>query len=141
MIKRQAQAKWEGTLKEGSGTMAFGSGAFEGAYSHKSRFAEGTGTNPEELIGAAHAGCFSMFLAAVLTNNGFTPIRVETTAVVHLQVGEGGPTIVKIELTNESEVEGIEEAAFQEFVITAKENCPVSKALAGPEIVVDATLV
>jgi lipoyl-dependent peroxiredoxin len=140
MIKRQAHAKWEGTLKEGSGTMAFGSGAFEGAYSHKSRFAEGTGTNPEELIGAAHAGCFSMFLASVLTNNGYPPVRVETTAVVHLQTGEGGPTIVKIELTNESEVEGIEEAEFQEYVTTAKENCPVSKALAGPEIVVEATL-
>jgi lipoyl-dependent peroxiredoxin len=141
MIKRQAHAKWNGTLKEGDGTMALGSGAFEGAFTHKSRFGEGAGTNPDELIGAALAGCFSMFLAAVLTNNDYPPVRVETTAVVHLYTGEGGPTITKIELTTEGEVENIDDDTFQEFVTTAKENCPVSKALAGPEIVVDATLV
>ena len=140
-IKRQATAEWNGTLKEGNGTMELDSGAYEGAYSYKSRFEEGTGTNPEELIGAAHAGCFSMFLSAVLTNNDFSPEHVQTTATVHLETGDDGPTITKIELETEAEVPGIDDAKFQEFVQISKENCPVSKALAGPEIVVQATLV
>ncbi|MCA9972243.1 MAG: OsmC family protein [Anaerolineales bacterium] len=138
MAKRKASAEWNGTLKEGAGTMALGSGAFEGPFTYASRFENGAGTNPEELIGAAQAGCFSMFLAAVLTNNGYPPTRIHTTATVHL---EAGPTITKIELQTEAAVANIDDAAFQEYVTNAKTNCPVSKALAGPELVVDARLV
>src|SRR3982075_2484922 len=112
MAKRTASAVWEGTLREGKGTVKLGSGAFEGAYSFASRFEEGTGTNPEELIGAAHAGCFSMALAAGLTRAGFTPKRIHTTASVHIdKVGEGFE-ITKIELDSEAEVPKIDEAAF-----------------------------
>ncbi len=121
-----AEAEWKGTLKEGAGTMKLGSGAYEGAFTWASRFADGKGTNPEELIGAAHAGCFSMFLSALLTNAGFTPTRIHTTAKVHLGAG---PAIDKIELNTEAEVPGIDEAAFQEKAAAAKAGCPVSKAL------------
>lgn len=138
MSKRKAHAQWNGTLKEGAGTMALGSGAYEGPFTYASRFENGAGTNPEELIGAAHAGCFSMFLSAVLGNNGFPPTSIKTTATVHL---EAGPTITRIELDNESVVADIDDATFQEHVATAKANCPVSKALTGPEIVVTARLV
>ena len=138
MSVRNASANWNGTLKEGEGTMSLGSGAFEGAYSFSSRFEEGTGTNPEELIGAAHAGCFSMFLAALLTDAGYTPTSVNTTAKVHLRQG---PTITLIELESQANVPGVENAELQELAIQAKENCPVSKALAGPEIQMTVTLV
>ncbi len=122
-----AEAEWKGTLKEGAGTMKLGSGSYEGAFTWASRFADGKGTNPEELIGAAHAGCFSMFLSALLTTAGFTPTRIHTTAKVHLGAG---PAIDKIELNTEAEVPGIDEAVFQEKVAAAKAGCPVSKALA-----------
>jgi osmotically inducible protein OsmC len=121
--------------------MALGSGAFQGAYSFSSRFEEGTGTNPEELIGAAHAGCFSMALAAALGRNGFTPKRVSTSANVHLNKGADGFAINQIELVTEAEVPGIDAAKFQEIADGAKKGCPVSKALAGTEIKLDAKLV
>jgi osmotically inducible protein OsmC len=136
MPVRSAQAVWNGTLREGQGTMKFAN--YEGPYTRASRFEEGEGTNPEELLGAAHAGCFSMFLASTLTKAGFTPTRINTTARVHL--GDG-PTIHLIELETEAAVPGIEDAQFQEAAATSKANCPVSKALAGPEIRLTARLV
>ncbi len=138
MAIRSATAVWNGTLREGSGSMKVGSGAFEGAYSFGTRFEEAPGTNPEELIGAAHAGCYSMFLSALLTKAGTPPTSVSTTAKVYL---EAGPTIAKIELTTEAQVPGIDDAAFQEQAAAAKANCPVSKALASVEIVLNARLV
>ena len=137
MAIRTSSAEWKGSLKEGSGTMKLASGAYEGAYTYASRFEEAKGTNPEELIGAAHAGCFSMFLAALLSNAGFTPTRIHTTAAVHL--GEG-PTITLIELNTEAKVPDLTEAGFIEHAEAAKKNCPVSKALAGPEIKLTAKL-
>jgi osmotically inducible protein OsmC len=141
MAKRTASAVWEGTLREGKGTVKLGSGAFTGQYSFASRFEEGTGTNPEELIGAAHAGCFSMALAAGLTKAHFNPMRISTRASVSLEkVGEGFK-ITTIELNTEAEIPNIEEAAFLEQAETAKKNCPVSQALAGTEIKLNAKLV
>lgn len=139
MAVRSANAVWKGTLKEGSGNLKLGSGRYEGPYTWASRFADAEdGTNPEELIGAAHAGCFSMFLSALLTNNGFTPTSIETTAKVHL--GDG-PTINKIELTSEAVVPEISKDQFDELASEAKAKCPVSKALAAvDEIVLNATL-
>ena len=138
MAVRSSSAEWKGSLKAGAGTMKLGSGAYEGPFTFASRFESGWGTNPEELIGAAHAGCYSMFLAALLSNAGLTPTRIHTTAKVHL--GEG-PTISLIELNTEAEVPNLEEAAFLEHAETAKKKCPVSKALAGPEIKLNARLV
>jgi osmotically inducible protein OsmC len=138
MAIRSSSAEWKGTLKEGAGTMKLGSGAYEGPFTFASRFESGPGTNPEELIGAAHAGCFSMFLAALLTNAGYTPTRIATSARVHLGAG---PTITLIELTTQAEVPGLSEAEFQERAEAAKKGCPVSKALAGPEIKLHAELV
>ena len=135
---RNASAVWNGTLKEGAGTMKLGSGAFEGAFSFGTRFEEVPGTNPEELIGAAQAGCFSMFLSALLTKAGFTPTSISTSAKVHL--GDG-PTITLIELTTEAVVPNLDDAVFQENVTAAKKNCPISKALASVELSVNATLV
>jgi osmotically inducible protein OsmC len=140
MPVRQAKAVWEGGLKDGQGTVALGSGAFEGRYSFGSRFEEAGGTNPEELIGAAHAGCFSMALAAGLGRAGYQPKRVATAAKVHLEkVGEGFK-ITRIELSCEAEVPGIDDAAFQEAARKAKEGCPVSQALGGVEITLQAHL-
>ena len=140
MAKRTASAVWEGTLKDGKGRVKLGSGAFEGQYSFASRFEEGTGTNPEELIGAAHAGCFSMALAAGLTRAGFNPTRISTNASVSLEkVGEAFK-ITAIELTTEAEIPNIDEAAFLEQAQSAKKNCPVSQALAGTEIKLNAKL-
>jgi osmotically inducible protein OsmC len=140
MAKRTASAVWEGTLREGSGRVKLGSGAFEGNYSFSSRFEEGVGTNPEELIGAAHAGCFSMALAAGLTKSGHNPTRISTDASVSLEkVGEGFK-ITTIELNTEGEVPGIDENTFLEHAETAKKNCPVSQALAGADIKLNARL-
>lgn len=141
MPVRKAEAVWEGDLKAGRGTMKLGSGAFEGAYSFKTRFEEEPGTNPEELIGAAHAGCFSMYLSAVLSGAGHTVKRVQTTAKVHLGQVDNAPTITKIELNTEAEVPGLDEASFMEHAEASKKGCPVSKALAGPEIVLNARLI
>lgn len=139
MAVRSSEATWNGTLKEGNGTMKVGAGHYEGPFTYASRFESGEGTNPEELIGAAHAGCFSMFLSALLTNNGFKPTRIHTTATVHLGAG---PTINKIELNSEAEVPDIDKAKFDEFAQQAKQGCPVSKALAAvDEIVLNAKLV
>ena len=120
--------------------MRLGSGAFEGQYSFSSRFEEGTGTNPEELIAAAHAGCFSMALSAGLERAGFPVTSVETSAKVHLEKGDSGFRISRVDLTCNATVPGIEDAAFQEQAATAKANCPVSQALASVEIRLDATL-
>ncbi|HWR97893.1 MAG TPA: OsmC family protein [Candidatus Methanoperedens sp.] len=137
MPTRTSSAEWKGTLKEGSGTMKFGSGAFEGPFTFASRFESGKGTNPEELIGAAQAGCFSMFLAALLTEAGFPPKSIRTTATVHL---DAVPTITRIDLTTEASVPGLDEQTFQGHAAAAKKNCPVSKALAGPKITLSAKL-
>lgn len=138
---RTSKAQWNGSLKEGSGTVALGTGAFEGAYSFPSRFENGTGTNPEELIAAAHAGCFSMALSGVLGKAGISVTRVSTEAKVHLEkVGEGFG-ITRIDLVTEAEVPGINEATFQEHAQGAKQNCPVSKALSAVEITLEARLV
>lgn len=140
MPARTATARWEGGLQQGKGTMRLGTGAFEGPYSFASRFEEGTGTNPEELIGAAHAGCFSMALSAGLERAGYPATSVETTARVHLERGDSGFSISRIELTSTAQVPGIDEATFQEQAQTAKATCPVSKALAGVDIQLDAQL-
>ena len=141
MPLRKAEAVWEGNLARGKGTMKLGSGAFEGTYSFASRFEEGTGTNPEELIGAAHAGCFSMFLSAVLSEAGYVPNRIHTTASVRLEQVDGAPWITKIHLTCEADVPGVDEGTFGEKVAASKTGCPVSKALESVEISVDARLV
>ena len=137
MSIRNAEAIWTGTLKEGKGTFKLGSGVFESDYTWAARFEEAPGTNPEELIGAAHAGCYSMFLSALLTKAGYIPTRIHTTAKVHL---EAGPTITLIELDTQAEVPGLDEKTFQEQAQTAKKNCPVSKALASVEIKLSARL-
>jgi osmotically inducible protein OsmC len=141
MPTRTANAEWRGDLKTGAGHMRLGSGAFEGAYDFRSRMGDGAGTNPEELIGAAHAGCFSMALSAQLGGAGFTPDEIRTAARVHFGQVEGGFAIQKIELDTEAKVPGIDEAAFQQQAEAAKANCPVSKALAGVEISLTAKLV
>ena len=139
MATRTSSAEWKGTLKEGAGHMQVGSGAYDGPFTYASRFESGAGTNPEELIGAAHAGCFSMFLSALLTKAGFTPTRVHTSATVHL--GEG-PAITRIELKTEAQVPNLTDAQLQEHAEAAKKGCPVSKALAGvPAIELNARLV
>jgi osmotically inducible protein OsmC len=139
MAVRHADAHWAGTLKEGSGTLKLESGVYEGPYTWAGRFADGSGTNPEELVGAAHAGCYTMFLSAILTRNEVPPTTIDTQAAVHL---EDGPTIAKIVLTVRAEVPNVDAAAFAEYAEEAKQKCPVSKALAGgPEIVLDAQLV
>jgi osmotically inducible protein OsmC len=141
MAVRTAKAAWEGNIQAGKGTMALGSGAFEGQYSFASRFENGAGTNPEELIGAAHAGCFSMALAATLGRAGFEPKSVRTTAKVHLVKNDTGFVIPTIDLDTEAEVPGIDAGKFQELAVSAKETCPVSKALAGVEIKLNAKLI
>lgn len=137
---RTAKAQWNGSLREGSGTVALGSGAFEGAYSFPSRFENGTGTNPEELIAAAHAGCFSMALSAELGKAGFAVTRVSTEAKVHLEKGDAGFSITRIDLVTQAEVPGIDAATFQAHAEGAKKGCPVSRALSAVEITLDATL-
>jgi len=134
MATRTGSAVWEGTLKSGQGSMKLGSGAFEGAYSFSSRFGNGSGTNPEELIGAAEAGCFSMALSLGLEKAGFPPKRIATTANVKLEQRDGGFRITAIDLETEADVPGIDEAKFQEQAEQTKKNCPVSVALSGTQI-------
>jgi osmotically inducible protein OsmC len=141
MPVRTAEAQWEGSLQDGKGTMRFGGGAFEGQYSFASRFEEGSGTNPEELIAAAHAGCFSMALSAGLSRAGHVPTRVHTTARVHIEKGDAGFRISTVELDTEAEVPGIDEATFRDQAAAAKAGCPVSQALAGVTIELNARLV
>ncbi len=139
MAVRKASAVWKGTLREGAGTMRLGSGAYEGPYTYASRFEEGPGTNPEELVGAAHAGCFSMFLSALLTKAGFAPTSIETTATVHLGAG---PAITDIELDTRVSAPNLEDGQLQQLAAEAKAGCPISKALAGVgNIKLTATLV
>ena len=140
-INRRAEAVWEGSVVEGNGKVKLGSGAFEGAYSFNSRFGDDTkATNPEELIAAAHAGCFSMALSATLGKNGFTPTNIETKATVKLEKQGEAFVIPAIILDTLAEVPEITEEKFQELSKSAKENCPVSKVLAGAEITLNATL-
>ncbi|MDX9972014.1 MAG: OsmC family protein [FCB group bacterium] len=141
MPTRNAEAQWNGDLKSGNGTMKLGSGAYEGRYSFQSRFEDGAGTNPEELIAAAHAGCFSMALSHGLAQAGHPPTRVHTTAKVHLEKQGEGFGIPRIDLVTEAEIPGIDEATFKKQAEDAKANCPVSKLLKGAEITLDARLV
>jgi osmotically inducible protein OsmC len=130
MPTRTASARWEGSLTEGNGTMRMGSGAYEGPYSFQSRFEEGDGTNPEELIAAAHAGCFSMALSGELGKAGYDVESVDTEATVHLDEAGDGFAISRIELRTEVSAPGVDEAVFQEAAEAAKKGCPVSQALA-----------
>jgi lipoyl-dependent peroxiredoxin len=133
MPKRTASAVWNGSLTEGKGTMRMGSGAYEGPYSFQSRFEEGDGTNPEELIAAAHAGCFSMALSGQLGERGHEPESVETDATVHLDKVPEGFAIKRIELRTRVSAPGLDDSAFQEAAEAAKKGCPVSQALAAVE--------
>ena len=141
MPTRKAEAEWKGNLAEGGGTLKIGSGAFEGPYSFKSRFEEGqSATNPEELLGAAHAGCFTMALTAQLSQARMTPNRIHTEARVKLEkVGEAF-SITRIDLETEAEIPGVDDATFQKYALDAKQNCPLSKALAATEIHLTAKL-
>jgi osmotically inducible protein OsmC len=133
MAKRTGEARWEGSLQEGKGTMRLAGGAYEGQYSFGSRFEEGPGTNPEELIAGAHAGCFSMALAGELGKAGYEPESVETTAGVHIDKVGDGFGITRIELRTRARVPGIDREEFDRLVQAAKEGCPVSRALAAVE--------
>ena len=141
-MDRSASAVWHGSLKEGKGTISTQSGVLkETQYSFGSRFETGIGTNPEELIAAAHAGCFTMALSAQLTGAGLTPDSIETTAVLTLEMKkEEGPTVTKIHLTTRAKVPGIDKAKFDELAHNAEINCPVSKVLKAATITLDATL-
>jgi lipoyl-dependent peroxiredoxin len=140
MLVRKSNAVWDGTLKEGKGRMRLGSGAWEGPYSFASRFESGPGTNPEELIGAAHAGCFSMALAATLTDAGHKPTSIRTEAEVRFEPMRGGYRITSILLTTRGIVPGITDADFVKYATDAKIGCPVSNALKGVDIQLDAKL-
>ena len=139
MPTRTANAEWNGSLPEGKGRMAFGSGAFEGPYSFNSRMEEGPGTNPEELIGAAHAGCFSMALSGILGADGHEPDSIKTEAKVRFEKEGEGWAIKDVALTTRARVPGMDDEAFRKAAEVAKENCPVSQALA-VEISLDAAL-
>lgn len=139
MPTRNANARWEGDLKSGNGHMALGSGAFEGQFSFKTRFEDGTGTNPEELIGAAHAGCFSMQFSAMLAEAGHVPDSIQTAARVHFSIKDT-PTIDQIELITEGRVPGIDETEFKQTAEKAKQMCPVSRLFKGAQITLTATL-
>jgi osmotically inducible protein OsmC len=141
MPTRQATAVWKGNLQEGSGSLTSGSGALNSTYTRPSRFEEGAGTNPEELLGAAHAGCFSMQMAATLSRQGFTVNSVETTAHVHLERNESGFSISRIDLVTRGSVEGIDEAKFKEVAEQTKTQCIISRALSAVPMTVDAALV
>lgn len=140
MPKRKANAVWKGDLQNGTGTVKLGSGAYEGSYSFKSRFKDGEGTNPEELIGAAHAGCYAMALSNELAEAGHEPDSVDAKATVTLDLDGEDPAITGIKLTVNAHVPDIEEDDFMEFAEAAKTNCPVSKALAAVDIELEATL-
>jgi osmotically inducible protein OsmC len=138
---RTASARWQGNLTEGSGTLRTGKGGLEGNYSFKSRFEEGEGTNPEELIGAAHAGCFSMAFSKALADAGATPTSVETTAKVHFDKTDAGFSVTRIDLETVGQVPGLDEGEFQKLAEAAKANCPISRLLSpGAEITLTARL-
>lgn len=138
MSVSHSTAVWEGNLTEGKGTMKLGKGGYEGPFTKASRFDDGAGTNPEELIGAAHAGCFSMFLSALLSKSGFPPAEIKTSAKVHLGAG---PAITLIELETEAVVPNCDEATFLQHAEQAKAGCPVSKALSAVPMQLKASLV
>jgi osmotically inducible protein OsmC len=138
---RHAEAKWNGSLKEGSGHLKVETGALDSAYSFRSRFEGGGETNPEELLAASHAGCFSMALSAMLTGAGHPPKSIDTKAAVHLNQVSGSWAVNKIELETVAEVPGLDAEAFQKLAHDAKANCPISKALASVDIELKATLV
>ncbi|HWD75407.1 MAG TPA: OsmC family protein [Solirubrobacteraceae bacterium] len=141
MATRNGTAEWRGDLKSGAGTVTVASGLFSGKYSFKTRFEDAPGTNPEELIAAAHAACFSMALSNILSEAGHAPESVNTTAKVHLRIVDGGPAINQIDLVTEGSVPGIDQEQFAGYAQQAKEGCPVSRALAGVgEITLDAKL-
>lgn len=140
MPVRTAQAEWDGTLKEGKGSFEVESGAVHGAFSFGTRFEEEPGSNPEELIGAAHAGCFSMALSGDLEKAGYTPLSVHTTARVHIEKGDAGFGITAIDLESEARAEGLDDAEFQRIAEGTRQNCPVSRALASVPINLKATL-
>lgn len=140
MIKRKANAIWEGDLEKGKGTLSVGSGAFTGKYSFTSRFEEGAGTNPEELIGAAHAGCFSMALSGDLTRAGYVVDEIRTEAIVSMEKGESGFSISGIKLVTRARVPEIKMDEFVKIASGAKENCPVSKALKAVPVQLEAHL-
>jgi len=141
MATRNGSAEWRGDLKGGSGTVKVGDGVFEGNYSFSSRFEEGEGTNPEELIGAAHAGCFAMALSLVLTEADHPPESIKAEAQVHLRIVDDLPTIAKIDLDVVGAVPGLDEQSFSSYAEKAKDGCVVSRALAGvPEITLNARL-
>jgi osmotically inducible protein OsmC len=133
MATRNGSAEWHGDLKSGQGELTVGDGVFKGAYSFASRFEEGEGTNPEELIAAAHAACFTMALSNILAEHGHTPDSVRTVARVHLRQKDGLPTIQRIDLETEGKVPGIDQDHFAEHAEEAKTGCVVSRALAGVE--------
>ncbi len=141
MAVRTASAVWTGELNTGNGNVKLGSGAYNGPYNFSSRFEDGTGTNPEELLGAAHAGCFSMALAARLSREGHTVHSIATTAHVHLERTDAGMAITRIELVTEGKVEGIDAAYFSEAAEGTKEGCIISRALSATPMSVSATLV
>ena len=142
MPVRTSDAQWDGPLADGSGTMRFGSGAYEGPFTFDSRFQrEQGGTNPEELIAAAHAGCFSMALSGDLGKAGHTPTSVRTTASVHLDKESGGFTITAIDLRTEAEVPGIEEDEFQRIADHTRQTCPVARLLTGAPVNLEAKLI
>jgi osmotically inducible protein OsmC len=140
-MDRSASAIWHGSLKEGNGTITTQSGTLKDTqYSFKARFADGVGTNPEELIAAAHAGCFTMALSAEITKAGLTPDSIETSAVLTLDLTGEKPTITKIHLTTKAKIPGIDKAKFDELAHNAEVGCPVSRVLKAAEITLDATL-
>ncbi len=141
MVERVAEAEWRGAIKEGQGLMKLASGAYQGAYSFGTRFGNEKGTNPEELLGAAHAGCFSMALALMLGQAGFTPRQIHTRAKVDIEQKGGGYSISRIHLETDAAVPGLVQQKFQELAEAAKRDCPVSRALAGTSITLSARLV
>jgi osmotically inducible protein OsmC len=141
-MQRSASAVWHGNLKEGKGSISTQSGTLkEAQYSFKTRFEDGVGTNPEELIAAAHAGCFTMALSNELSTAGHVPDSVDTTATVTLEITDDGPTVTKIHLVTKASIPGIEKDKFDELAKKAKEHCPISRLLKAAEITLDATLV
>lgn len=139
MAIRTAKAEWNGTLKEGNGTMNFSN--YYGPYTFISRFEEGEGTNPEELVGAAQAGCYSMFLSALISGENLTPEHIQTTARVHLERDDIGPVISTIELDCRVKCDGLSQEKFDELAAASKEKCPISRLYAGTEIKLNARLV
>lgn len=138
MSVRSANAKWNGTLKDGKGTMNFSN--YSGPFTFASRFEEGTGTNPEELVGAAHSGCYSMFLSALISAEDLVPESVETEARVHLGRDETGPLVTSIELTTQVKCEGLSQEKFNELAAAAKAKCPISRLVAATDVKLSATL-